>query len=185
MEIVPHLRDLRAAVVQRSLARRSLVVSCAGTANVRRSTVFGAQSFLEVREGVGSAVGRNDVVVGEPLEGVQAAVVEDDGLEEVDHLFVLGVLGTVAGNIEGGEAGGMLAELVLWLCQLWLAFCLVAIESIFDLHPRGPGSGSSAQSSTCSCTRAGRTDRMVPGRYQCRNRCKLEQLYRLADRSWC
>ena len=66
-------------------------------------------------------------MVGEPLVRVQTAVVEDDSLEEVDHLFVLGVLRAIAGYVESGEAGGMLAELVLWLCQLWFAFCLMAI----------------------------------------------------------
>ena len=40
-------------------------------------------------------------MIGEPLEGVQAAVVEDDGLEEVDDLFVLSVLGAIARDIEG------------------------------------------------------------------------------------
>jgi hypothetical protein len=98
---------------------------------------------------------------------------------------VLGVLRAIAGYVESGEAGGMLAELVLWLCQLRFAFCLMAIERIFDLHPRGPGSGSSAQSSTCSCTRAGRTDRMALGKCRFRNHCMQVQLYRLADRSWC
>ena len=101
VKVIPHLRDLRAAVVQGSLARRSLVVSCAGAANVRRRAVLGAKSLLEVGEGVGGAVGWNDIVIGEPLEGVQAAVMEDHSLEEVDHLFVLGVLGAIAGDVEG------------------------------------------------------------------------------------
>jgi hypothetical protein len=112
-EVVPHLRHLCAAVVQRSLARCGLVVSCARAANVRRSAVLGAQSFLKVGEGVGCAVGGDDVGIREPLVGVQAAVVEDDGLEEVDYLFVLSVLGAIAGDIEGGEACSVLGELVL------------------------------------------------------------------------
>jgi hypothetical protein len=117
-EVIPHLRDLRATVVQGSLARCGLVVSCTRAANVRRSAILGAQSFLKVGEGVGCAVGGNDVSIREPLVGVQAAVVEDDGLEEVDYLFVFGVLGTIAGDIEGGEACSVLRELVLSLCQL-------------------------------------------------------------------
>lgn len=52
-------------------------------------------------------------MVGEPLVGVQTAVVENDSLEKVNHLFVLGVLGAIAGDIKGREAGSMLAELVL------------------------------------------------------------------------
>lgn len=49
----------------------------------------------------------------EPLVGVEAAVVADDGLEEVDHFGVLGVFGAVAGDVEGGEAGGVFGEFVL------------------------------------------------------------------------
>jgi len=39
--------------------------------------------------------------------------VADDGLEEVDHFGVLGVFGAVAGDVEGGEAGGVFGEFVL------------------------------------------------------------------------
>lgn len=52
-------------------------------------------------------------MVGKPLVGVQTAVVENDGLEEVNDLFMLGVLRAIAGNVEGGKASSMLAELVL------------------------------------------------------------------------
>jgi hypothetical protein len=53
-------------------------------------------------------------VVGQPFEGVQAAVVHDDRFEEVEDFFVFGVFGAVAGDVEGGEAGGVFGELVLW-----------------------------------------------------------------------
>ena len=46
--VIPHLRDLCAAVVQRSLARRGLVVPRAGAANVWRSAILSAKSCLEV-----------------------------------------------------------------------------------------------------------------------------------------
>jgi hypothetical protein len=55
-------------------------------------------------------------VVREPLESVEAGVVEDDGVEEVDDFFVLNVLGAVAGEVEGGEAGCVFGEFVLRDC---------------------------------------------------------------------
>jgi len=75
-------------------------------------------------------------VVGEPLVGVQAAVVEDGGLEEVDHVFVLDVLWAIAGDIEGREACGVLGELVLWSCQLCLTFLLHARLQERQLTPQ-------------------------------------------------
>ena len=122
-------------------------------------------------------------MIGEPLVGVKARVVENDGFEEIDYLFVLGVLGPIAGDVEGGETGGMLAEFVLWLCQPCSTSCLLPFEKQLDLHPKDPGSGSSARSSTCSCTRAGRTDRTVPGKCQCQNHCMQVQMYHLVEHS--
>jgi hypothetical protein len=60
----------------------------------------------------------------------------------------------------------------------------MAIERICDLHPRDPGSVGSAQSSTCSCTRAGRTDRTVPEKCQCRSHCTEVRMYRWAEHWW-
>jgi hypothetical protein len=114
MEIIPHLAHLRAAIVQRPLAGGRLVVPGPRAADERRGAVLGAQSFFDVRDGVGGGVGGRDAVGGEPLEGVQAAVVEDDGVEEVDDFFVLDVFGAVAGEVEGGEASGVFGEFVLF-----------------------------------------------------------------------
>jgi hypothetical protein len=116
VEVVPHLRHLRAAIIQRSLARGSLVVPRARASHIRRGAVLGTESLLKVGESVGSGVRGDDVVVGEPLEGVQAAVVHDDGFEKVNHFFVFDVLRAVAGDVEGGKAGGVLGELVLGKC---------------------------------------------------------------------
>jgi hypothetical protein len=113
MEIIPHLRDLRAAIVQRPLARCGLVVPRARAAHIRRGAVLGAESFFESGERVRGAVGRDDGGVGEPFEGVEAAVVHYDGFEEVDDFFVFGIFGAVAGDVEGREAGGVFGEFVL------------------------------------------------------------------------
>jgi hypothetical protein len=56
MEIIPHLRDLRAAIVQRPLARYGLVVPRARAADIRRGAVLGAESFFESGERVRGAV---------------------------------------------------------------------------------------------------------------------------------
>lgn len=114
MEVIPHLAHLRAAIVQRALAGGSLVVPRPGAADERRGAVLGAQSGFDGGHGVGGGVGGGDAVRGEPFEGVEAAVVEDDRVEEVDHFFVLHVLRAVAGEVEGGEAGGVFGEFVLF-----------------------------------------------------------------------
>ena len=114
MEVIPHLAHLRAAVIQRPFTGGSLVVPRSRASDERRGAVLGAESGLDVRDGVGCGVGGGDAVSGEPLEGVEAAVVEDYRVEEVDDFFVLDVLGAVAGEVEGGEAGGVLGEFMLF-----------------------------------------------------------------------
>ena len=114
MEIIPHLAHLRAAIIQRPFAGGRLVVPRPGAADERRGAVLCAQSFFDVRDGVGRGVGGGDAVSGEPLEGVEAAVVENYRVEEVDDFGVLDVLGAVAGEVEGGEAGCVFGEFVLF-----------------------------------------------------------------------
>lgn len=114
MEVIPHLAHLRAAVIQRPFTGGSLVVPRSRASDERRGAVLGAESGLDVRDGVGGGVGGRDAVVREPFEGVKTAVVEDDGVEEVDDFLVLHVLRAVAGDVEGGEAGGVFGEFVLF-----------------------------------------------------------------------
>jgi hypothetical protein len=186
MEIIPHLAHLRAAIIQRPLARGRLVVPRPGAADERRGAVLGAQSFFDVRDGVGCGVGGGDAVSGEPLEGAEAAVVEDYRVEEVDDFFVLDVLGAVAGEVEGGEAGCVFGEFVL-LVQVvrLLAFAWGNRCCLCNLRPRGLGSGSFGRSSTCSCTRADRICRMVRGTCQCLSHCMLARQCHSVDRWWC
>lgn len=113
IKVIPHLRQLGAAVVRRALTLGSLVVARTGAADVRFGAVLGAQRGFDVAERVSRGVGGCDVVFGEPVEGGQTAVVENDRFEEFDHFFVLGVLRAVAGDVERGEAGGVLGEFVL------------------------------------------------------------------------
>jgi hypothetical protein len=113
MEVIPHLAHLRAAVIQRPFTGGRLVEPRPGAADERRGAVFGAEGGFDVGYGVCGGVGGGDAVSGEPFEGVEAAVVEDDRVEEVDNFGVLDVLWAVAGEVEGGEAGGVFGEFVL------------------------------------------------------------------------
>lgn len=70
------------------------------------------QNIADISIGVSSRVGGYNLGSLEPLEGRETLVVFDCGLEEVDNFLVLAVLRTIAGNVESGVAGCMLAELV-------------------------------------------------------------------------
>lgn len=56
VEIVPHLRNLRAAIIQTPLARVRLVETRARAADERRGAVFGREGGLDGGEGVGCGV---------------------------------------------------------------------------------------------------------------------------------
>ena len=43
----------------------------------------------------------------QPVEGRELLVVADGGLEKVDNILVLDILGAVAGQIERAEASGV------------------------------------------------------------------------------
>ena len=124
MEVIPHLGDLRAPGVRRARARGRFVVARAGAADVRRGAVLGREGGFEGGQRVFRAVGGRDAVRGEPGEGRQAGVVHDRRGEEVDDFLVFDVRGAVAGDVEGGEAGGVLGELVLLVCELRFVFSL-------------------------------------------------------------
>lgn len=112
MHVVPHLREHGAAVVQAALAGLGGVVLGTRAADVREHAVFLGECALDVGEGVGGAVGRVDALAGQPAPGGQRLEVGDDGLEEVDEVLVLAVKGPVALDVKGGEACGVLGELV-------------------------------------------------------------------------
>ena len=53
-----------------------------------------------------------DILGGKPIESREPLVVLDSRLEKVNNIFVLAVLRTVAGNVEGRKAGCVLGEFV-------------------------------------------------------------------------
>ena len=110
--VVPDLAELGLAGVLGTLASLGLVVRKAGAANVRDGAVLLLQSTLDVSKGVGGAVGGLDAGVREPGEGGQVVPVLDDGLEELEEVVVLVVLGAETLGLEGAVAGGVLGELV-------------------------------------------------------------------------
>lgn len=110
--VVPHLVELSAAIVERSLAGLGLVVLGATAADEGDGAVSMGQSSLDVGEGVGGGVGRADVGGRQPAPGREDLVVGDDGLEELEEVVVLVGLWPVALLVKGREAGGVLGELV-------------------------------------------------------------------------
>lgn len=131
MVVVPDLAELRAAAISRALARVGLVVLGTLAADEGQDAEAVRQRRLDVRQRVGRAVGGPDGGRGEPAPGGQGSVERDDGLEKVEEVGVLGALGTlcsllvlpacqglehrethVAFGVEGGEASGVLGELV-------------------------------------------------------------------------
>lgn len=95
MVVVPHLVELRAAVVARPLAGLCLVVLGAAAADVGDDAVAVGQRGFNVGKRVGGPVGRMDVGVGEPAPGGEGLVVGDDGLEELEEVVVFAGLGTL------------------------------------------------------------------------------------------
>lgn len=112
MAIIPRLAQPRPSVIGRPVSGRSLIEPWPGAAHVRHRAIRVRQCVLEVRQRVGGGVGRRDAGVGEPGVGGQAAVEKDGRLEEVEDVNVRLVGGAVAGQVEGGEAGRVLGELV-------------------------------------------------------------------------
>lgn len=105
MVVVPHLVELRAAVVTRPLAGLCLVVLGTAAAEVGHDAVLAAQRGLNVGKRVGGPVGGVDVGGGEPAPGGEGLVVGDDGLEELEEVVVLAGLGSLCDAIVSWGAG--------------------------------------------------------------------------------
>ncbi|KAJ8108241.1 hypothetical protein OPT61_g8307 [Boeremia exigua] len=112
MLVVPDLAQHGVSIISGALTRGSSVEARPGAADEGNRAVLLGQRLLEVGVRVGGAVGGDDVLCLEPLEGREALVEFYRGFEEVDYFFVLAVLRAVARRVEGAEAGGVLAELV-------------------------------------------------------------------------
>lgn len=113
MEVVPHLTKLRATIVGRVGACRCLIKSRTRAADVWRGAVLLRKCIFERGQGVCGGVRGLDAMAAQPGPGRQAFVVHDNGLEEVNDILVLAILGSVAGDVKGGIAGRMLGKLVL------------------------------------------------------------------------
>lgn len=112
MAVIPHLTDHRPPTVRtvRPLLRR--VIARPTAPDVRDCTVLLGQLTLDITQRVRRLIAGHDPALVQPLPRRQPLVELDGGLEEIDHVLVLDVLGPVAGEIEGGEARRVLAELV-------------------------------------------------------------------------
>lgn len=114
MHVVPDLAQHSPARIVRTAipAGGRLVISRARAAKIRYSSVLGRESVLNIDEVVLCAVARRDTVLLQPLEGWELLVVSNRCLEEINHLFMLLIIWSVARDIEGGIAGCVLAEFV-------------------------------------------------------------------------
>ena len=112
MLVVPHLAQHRVPVITRPLTRSRGIEARPRAPDERNAAVLLGQRVFKVRVRVGGAVGGDDVFRFQPLVGREALVVFDRGGEEVDDFLVLAVQRAVAGDVEGAEARGVLAELV-------------------------------------------------------------------------
>lgn len=103
--VIPHLVQLRAAVVTRPLAGLCLVVLGTATAEIGNDAVLAGQRSLNVGKRVGGPVGGVDVGGGEPAPGGEGLVVGDDGLEELKEVVVFAGFGSLQNTIVSYSAG--------------------------------------------------------------------------------
>ena len=121
MIVIPHLRQVRSTSVSGPITSLSLIITWARAANIGDSAKACGECGLHFRQRIYCSVARANVLGGQPAVGREVHVVHHSGLEEVDDVFVLAILWTVAGKIEGGEAGGVFGELVAPEVRIWLA----------------------------------------------------------------
>lgn len=114
MHVVPDLAQNRPASVAGVAVPASLrlVVPRTTAANVWNGSVHGGERVLNVYEVVSRAIVWCNAVLLQELEGWELLVVSDCCLKEIDDLLVLLILWAIAGNVEGGVAGGVFAELM-------------------------------------------------------------------------
>ena len=112
MVIIPNLTDDGPSRVVLTLTSLGGIVPGARAANVRLRAGLLGQGFLNVCERIRGLIARHDFGLVQPLPGRVALVVLDRGLEEIDNVLVLDVVRAIAGDVEGGVASRVLAELV-------------------------------------------------------------------------
>lgn len=110
MVIVPNLTDNGSARVILPLTGLSGIVPRTRATNIRLRARLFRQRLLNIRERVSSPIARHDLSFIQPLPGGIALVVFNGGLKEIHHILVFDVLRAVAGDVEGREAGRVLAE---------------------------------------------------------------------------
>lgn len=92
--VIPGFRDDRPSRIVRPITSIRLIVPWSPTANVWNGAGCFSQRALNVRQGDLSGVARCDVCSCEPLPCRVSLVVLDGGLEEIDYILVLGIIGT-------------------------------------------------------------------------------------------
>jgi len=112
MVIIPHLIQHRKPAISRVLPCGRSVEPRSCAAQEWDSTMLLGQHIPNIRITVRCRVVRYNVCVGEPVKCWQLPVVLYRRLEEIHYFLVLAVGWAVAGHIESGETGRVLAELM-------------------------------------------------------------------------
>lgn len=112
MHIIPRLGQHGKPIILGALSSLRLVEPRPRTPKVRRGAGLAPQRALDVLKRVAGRVRGPDPSPRQPVVGRIAAEVGHGRGEVVEDVFVFHPLGAVAGEIEGGEAGGVLGELM-------------------------------------------------------------------------
>ena len=112
MVIIPHLTHNCVPVIQTSLSLRRSIVPRTRAAYIRQRAKALRQRGLQIRQTHIRAIRRPDPGRAQPVVGRQVGVILHRGREEIDNVAVVDVRRPVARQVEGREAGAVLAELV-------------------------------------------------------------------------
>lgn len=100
IHVIPRFVNDSATVVSRVLTGRRLVVSWSGTTDIRNGSRCLGQGTLHIGESDLSCVARSDSGLLEPCISRESLVILDCSLIEVNHIFVLCVIGSVARKLD-------------------------------------------------------------------------------------
>lgn len=112
MMIIPHLTQDRISIIHCPIPCSRSIVSRARAPNIRQSSESAVECGLDVGEGECGRVRGAYGCDGEPAVGRKVLVVGYSCFEEVNNFGMVLVHGPVAGDVEGGIAGSVFAELM-------------------------------------------------------------------------
>lgn len=112
MVVIPNLAHDSPASIITALPHICGVVAWARASNVGFGSRLLGQGLLDIRQRICRLVARYDLGFIQPFPGRITLVPLDGRFEELNHVLVFDILRPVARDVEGREAGRVLAELV-------------------------------------------------------------------------